>query len=230
MTETRLAPPTRPSPGAVPTPSVAAIVARAAGRTAVVAAAALVLGGLTSPAQTFLPQWIGGFANSSGGWSILVFAMVWAVRSRPALSAVLGAVAFVLLVEGYRMVSGWRGFYYDEPFQNEFTVIGLLVGPVIGVSAALVRSSSPTWRTLAVAPLSTVLVGEGLYGLVVLGQGLQDVWWVLQMVLGAAFLVRGTVGTRRSAPPWVPVVAAGSVVVLSVVLVVAYAALPRLLM
>lgn len=228
MTETRLDRSTRPLSRAHPATAVA--LARDAGRVAVVGAGALVLGGLTSPAQGLLPVWLGGFANSSGGWSILVFVLVWAVRGRRVLSAVLGALAFVLLVEGYRMVSGWRGFYYDEPFQNEFTIIGLLVGPVIGISAALVRSSSPTWRTLAVVPLSTVLVGEGLYGLVVLDQGLGAVYWVLQLVVGVAFLAWGTITARASRPTWVPVVAVGSVVVTSILFVVAYTALPGLLM
>ena len=228
MTGTRLDLPTTPT--ARRQGSRAVTIVLGAGRVAVVAAGALVLGGLTSPAQGFLPEWLGGFANSSGGWSVLVFALVLAVRVRPALSAVLGAVAFVLLVEGYRIVSGWRGFPYDEPFQNVFTILGLLVGPVIGVSAALLRASSPTWRTLAVVPLSTVLVGEGLYGLVVLDQGTGAVYWVLQMVLGAAFLAWGTMRTRSSARTWVPVVTAGSVVALSIVFVVAYTALPGLLM
>jgi len=228
MTGTRLdrpAPPTARRQGAR-----AATIVHGIGRVAAVAAGALVLGGLTSPAQGVLPEWLGGFANSSGGWSILVFALVLTVRARPALSAVLGAVAFVLLVEGYRIVSGWRGFPYDEPFQNVFTILGLLVGPVIGVSAALLRASSPTRRTLAVVPLSTVLVGEGLYGLVVLDQGPGAIYWVLQLVLGAGFLAWGTMRTRSSVPSWVPVVTAGSVVALSILFVVAYTALPRLLM
>jgi hypothetical protein len=160
----------------------------------------LVLGGLTSYGQTVLPDALSSFANSAGGWTMLAFLLVWLGRARPVLAAVLGVVAFEALVEGYGLVSGWRGFFYQQPFSGVFNLVGLVAGPVLGVAASLTRHATGPWRALAVAPLSAVLLGEGLYGLVVVGETTSPVYWVLQLVLGTGFLalacVRASTGRR----------------------------------
>lgn len=171
-----------------------------AGRALIVAIAALVLGGLTSPAQGLLPDALSSFANSAGGWTLLTFAIVWAVRTPVWLSAVLGAVGFVLLVEGYRLVSGWRGFDYGEPFTGIFTIIGVLSGPIVGAAAALVRHPSPLWRGLAIAPVASVLIGEGVYGLTVVADTTSPVYWVVQMVIGIVLTLVVIIRGRMPAP------------------------------
>lgn len=161
-----------------------------------VAAASLVLGGLTSFGQTVLPAALSSFANSAGGWTILAFGLVWLAHVRLPVAAVLGAVSFVLLVEGYRIVSGWRGYYYAEPFQDTFTVIGLLAGPLVGLSAAVVRSGPDRWKPLAASPVAAVLLGEGVYGLTVVAASTSPVYWIVQIVLGAALLIAVVVAAR----------------------------------
>lgn len=153
-------------------------------RSAIVAVAALVLGGLTSPAQGLLPEALSSFANSAGGWTLLTFAIVWAVRTPLWLSAVLGMVGFVLLVEGYRLVSEWRGYDYGEPFTGIFTIIGIVTGPIVGAAAALVRHPTPLWRGIGIAPVAAVLIGEGIYGLTVVADTTSPVYWVVQLVIG----------------------------------------------
>lgn len=167
----------------------------------IVIAVSLALGGLTSYGQTFLPFAINSFANSGGGWTILTFALIWLVRLKPLPAAVLGAVSFVLLVEGYRIVSGWRGFYYAEPFQDTFTVVGLLAGPVVGVSAALLRGGRPSWKPLAASPVTAVLIGEGIYGLTVVAETTSPVYWIIEIVLGIALLAAATAAARPRLVP-----------------------------
>ncbi|KTS64945.1 hypothetical protein NS206_06055 [Microbacterium testaceum] len=161
-----------------------------------VAAASLALGGLTSVGQSILPEALVSFANSAGGWTILAFGLVWLTRARPPLAAALGVMSFVLLVEGYRIVSGWRGYYYAEPFQDTFTIIGLFAGPVVGLSASLLRWGPGSWKPFAAAPVAAVLIGEGVYGLTVVGATTSPVYWVAQLVLGVA-LVLSTVAAAR---------------------------------
>lgn len=154
-----------------------------------VAAASYVLGGLTSPAQQYLPEQISSFANSTSGWTILTFLLIWFSRLRPLWAAVTGAISFVLLVDGYRIVSEWRGYSYGAPFQDFFTVVGILAGPIIGVSAALLRYGTPTWKALSVVPLTSVLIGEGIYGLTVIGNTTSPVYWSLILAAGIAITV-----------------------------------------
>ncbi|KTS91544.1 hypothetical protein NS183_03540 [Microbacterium testaceum] len=161
-----------------------------------VAAASITLGGLTSVGQSVLPEALVSFANSAGGWTILAFGLVWLTRARPPLAAALGVMSFVLLVEGYRIVSGWRGYYYAEPFQDTFTIIGLFAGPVVGLSASLLRWGPGSWKPFAAAPVAAVLIGEGVYGLTVVGETTSPVYWVAQLVLGVA-LVLSTVAAAR---------------------------------
>jgi hypothetical protein len=161
-----------------------------------VAAASITLGGLTSVGQSVLPEALVSFANSAGGWTILTFGLVWLTRARPPLAAALGVVSFVLLIEGYRVVSGWRGYYYAEPFQDTFTIIGLFAGPVIGLSASLLRWAPGSWKPFAAAPVAAVLIGEGVYGLTVVGATTSPVYWVAQLVLGVA-LALSTVAAAR---------------------------------
>ena len=180
MTTTDATPATTPSRTTVGRVLVACLLAVLGG---------LVLGGLTSYGQAVLPEQLRSFANSAGGWTMLAFLLVWLGRSRPVVAAVLGVAAFEALVEGYGLVSGWRGFFYQRPFGGVFSLVGLVAGPVLGVAASLTRHATGPWRALAVAPLSAVLLGEGLYGLVVVGGTTSPVYWVLQLVLGVGFLV-----------------------------------------
>ncbi|MFF7684143.1 DUF6518 family protein [Microbacterium sp. NPDC007973] len=166
-----------------------------------VAAASLVLGGLTSVGQTVLPAALVSFANSAGGWTMLAFGLVWLTRARPPVAAALGIVSFVLLIEGYRIVSGWRGFYYAEPFQDTFTVIGVFAGPVVGLSASLLRGGAAAWKPFAAAPVGAVLIGEGVYGLTVVAASTSPVYWVVQIVAGLALMTAAVHAARHRIVP-----------------------------
>ncbi len=129
-----------------------------------VVASGFVLGGLTSFAQTFLPDALRPFAKSASGWTLLTAVIVWGSRSRPALSAVSGALSFAMLVLGYQTVSTLRGYVTSEEL---FLAIGLVVGPFIGVAASWLRRTD-VYAALGCAVVSGVAVGESLYGLVLL--------------------------------------------------------------
>ncbi|MCU1481466.1 MAG: hypothetical protein JWQ19_2252 [Subtercola sp.] len=151
------------------------------------AAAALVIGGLTSWGQYLLPEALRSFSNSAGAWTMFAFLLVWLGRSRPLYAAVLGIVVFEGLNEGYGIVSGWRGAFYSDPFANIWTILALLVGPVIGICASLTRHDLPARRVIWVTPLCVVLLGEGIYGLIALHTETSPVYWSLQIALSIGF-------------------------------------------
>ena len=163
---------------------------------AIVLLGALLIGGLTSVAQQYLPDWIRSLSNSAGGWTMFSFLLVWSSRARPLLGGFLGIVAFQALNEGYGLVSLWRGFFYSDPFASNWTIIGLAAGPVLGVAAALTRHGSPLWRALGVTPLAAVLLGEGVYGLQFIASTTSPIYWALEIVLAVLFLAVAVGRTR----------------------------------
>lgn len=150
---------------------------------------AAVVGGLTPFAQQYLPAWINSLSNSVGGWTAPAFLLVWLSRARPLLAVILGVVAFEVLVEAYGIVSIWRGYYFATGFSSSWSVIGLAVGPVIGVAASLARYGRPVWRVLGVAVPAAVLVGEGVWALRNVADTTSPVYWTLEIVVGTGVMV-----------------------------------------
>jgi hypothetical protein len=177
-------------------------------RAAVVAlVGGLILGGLTSFLQGALPPSISSFANSSGGWSMLVFALVRIGGARPLPAALLGLLTFWALLEGYDIVTGLRGFGYSPPFTDPFWLLAVPAGPILGAAAALTLHGTTPWRVLAVTPLSGVLIGEGIWALGNIADTTSPVYWWLQIILGTAFLTLAVV--RRRPRPLIAVAALG---------------------
>ncbi|WEO75700.1 DUF6518 family protein [Cryobacterium sp. SO2] len=161
---------------------------------------AVLIGGLTSVAQQYLPSWVNSLSNSAGGWTMFSFLIVWLGRARPLLAGVLGIVVFQLLVESYSVVSEWRGFDDGDPLSSVWTVVGLVAGPLLGVAAGLVRHGSPRWRALAVTPLAAVLLGEGVWALSTIVDSTSPVYWALEVLLSAGFIAAALVRTRATWP------------------------------
>lgn len=147
----------------------------------------LILGGLTSLLQTVLPASVTMFANSSGGWSMLVFALVRLGGARPLPAALLGLLTFWALLEGYDLVTGARGFGYSPPLTDMFRLLAVPAGPILGAAAALTLYGSPSWRVFAVAPLSGVLIGESIWALGTIADTTSPIYWGLQITLGIVF-------------------------------------------
>lgn len=177
--------------------------------------ASVLLGGVTSWAQGFLPESLSSFANSSSGWMIITALLVWAVRRNVALSAFLGAASFLALVLGYTGASALRGLTYSPVM---FGVIGVVVGPVIGIAAAWLRCRG--WRlALAVSALSGVAIGEAIYGLTVVADTTSPVYWVGVGLLGLALIAAVTVRQRSDHLPAVSGMALTAVVATAFVVV-----------
>ena len=183
---------------------------------AAVLAASLVLGGATAFAQAFLPEWFVSFANSASGWTVITAALVYGARVPWWLSAALGAVSFVLLTVGYAIVSTMRGYAYDPLM---FSVIGVIVGPFVGVAACWLRVRGVR-AVLGTAALAGVGIGEAAYGLTVVGETTSPVYWIVIGIIGVVLLGVMLWGRIRGALPIV--VAVGGTAVVAVAFVAAY--------
>lgn len=156
----------------------------------------LLLGGLTSFGQTYLPPWFNSLANSAGGWTAFAFLLVWLSRARYVLAAVLGVVSFELLNEGYGLVSGLRGYFYAAPFSSIWSLVGLVFGPVLGYAAALARYGTPIGRVLAVSVPAAVWLGEGAWALGAVSNTTSPIYWSLEIVGSVLAMAAALARTR----------------------------------
>ena len=161
-------------------------------RAAVVAASSLLCGAMTFFAQGFLPDAVNSFANSASGWTLLTVLLLTAVRAGPAAAALLGATSFVLLTVGYAGAAQLRGLHYDPTM---FAVVGVVVGPFVGVATSWLRAVPPWRPALGTALLAGIGVGEASYGLTTVAGTTSPVYWLLIGAVALALL--GTMLLRR---------------------------------
>jgi Family of unknown function (DUF6518) len=147
---------------------------------------AIVVGGLTSPAQQYLPEALRSLANAAGPWFVVVLVSVRLGRSPLALSILLGIVGFLLLNATYGVVSELRGFPYSP--LNVWSIIAIPAGVVVGVTATWLDSKRRVLAVLAAAAPAIVLVAEGIYGLTVVLDTTGPVVWILELVGAAAWI------------------------------------------
>ena len=151
--------------------------------------AAFVLGGLTSVGQQFLPEHLHSISNSAGSWTAICFAVLVLSRIRGWRAAGLGILVFIALNEGYGLVTRLKGFDYGILFDTYWTVIAIVIGPIVGLAASWVRSTRSALVALGAAAPATVLVGEGVYGLLYVSDTTSPVYWVGSIVVGGLFVV-----------------------------------------
>lgn len=154
----------------------------------IVLVTAAVWGGLTSVGQGYLPEDLRSFANAAGPWFVVVMGAIVVARPRPALAVVLGILGFVVMNQAYGVVSSWRDYAYGGGFSSIWNLIALVAGPAAGIAATWLRTSRPVPIALGTAAACAVLVGEGLYGLTVIGDTTSPVFWAIELGAGLALL------------------------------------------
>jgi xanthosine utilization system XapX-like protein len=145
------------------------------------------MGVATSWGQLLLPSGLTSIANSAGGWSLVVFALVRWSRARPPWAATLGLLCFYALHIGYALASSARGYSWSLAPTNFWVAAGIVAGPLVGVGAAWVRCRTDVLAAVGVAGLSGLLIGEGIYGLTVISATTSPIYWSASIAMGVAF-------------------------------------------
>jgi hypothetical protein len=153
---------------------------------AIVVVVAVVIGGVTSPAQQYLPDAIRSLANAAGPWFVVIFVAVRLGRSPMVLAILLGIVGFLLLDVSYGVVSELRGFPYS--LKNIWTILAIPAGVVLGISATWLDSKRKLLVALGAAALAVVLLVDGIYGLTVVLSTTGPVVWILEIVGAVAWM------------------------------------------
>jgi hypothetical protein len=170
------------------------------GSITVVVLVSAIAGALTPLGEQYLPRSIQSMANSSGSWTLIAFAAVYASRVRSWRAAAMGAMAFLVMNAVFEFVYGLRGYEYPHHYLAFWDVIAVAVGPLVGLSASWLRSTSPGLRAIAVAAPSAVLIGEGFYMLVDL-PGNSTLYALASVLVGVVlFLFLAELRLQRLAP------------------------------
>ena len=162
---------------------------------------AAVWGGLTSLGQQYLPDQVRSLANAAGPWFVVAMGSIVVARPRPVLAIVLGILSLAIMNEAYGIVSRLRDYPYSGGLSSIWNLVALIAGPVAGIAATWLRSSNPMLIALGAAAGVAVLTGEGLYGLVVIGDTTSPVFWSIEIAAGlclasvAALRLRNIVAT-----------------------------------
>jgi len=160
-----------------------------------VTAASLVLGGLTSLAQGFLPETLSPFANSISGWTIVTAAVIWFSQARWPWTPLFGALSFVALLVGYAVVSTARGFYYSP---TSWLLIAIVAGPFVGLAAGWLREGDGRKVAIGTGFLAGILIGDGIRGLIVVAETTGWLYWVLVIAAGVALVADVAISRLRT--------------------------------
>lgn len=158
------------------------------------AAAGLLLGGATSFGQQYLPDALRPFANSNSGWTLLAFLVIivftrWRGACRWWIATGLGLVVFHALLAGYAVVSTLRGFPDSYGPGDFYFTVATLAGPVVGLAAFWWRSPSGVLRAVGGGAFSTIMIGDGVSGLLRVADSTGWFYWVLSIAIGVGVLV-----------------------------------------
>jgi Family of unknown function (DUF6518) len=154
--------------------------------TGIVVLITVVIGGLTSPAQQYLPDAIRSLANAAGPWFVVVLVAVRLARSPLVLSILLGIAGFLILTLSYGVVSELRGFPWA--FVNIWTIVAIPAGIAVGIASTWLRSHRRLLIGLGAAVPAFVLIAEGIYGLTFVLATTGPFVWVLELVGAVAWL------------------------------------------
>lgn len=163
-------------------------------RFAIIALVGLILGGLTSLGQSLLPAEFSSLANSSTGWTIPTLLLVFFIARGYLESAAGGAGAFVALTIGYALISTWRGYYFDP---SMWAIVGVVAGPIMGADTAALKRG-PREVAAGTAVIAGVFVGEGYYGLTVIGETTSPACWWVMIAFGVTIIVWSSFRLRKA--------------------------------
>jgi hypothetical protein len=156
---------------------------RTLGAVAFVVAVSAFAGILTPIGEQYLPRSIAAMANSSGSWTLITFAAIYLSGLRGARAALMGAASFLVMNACFYLVFNLWG-EYPRHYLAFWIGIAMVIGPIVGLCASWLRADGPLRRAAAVAAPSAVLIGEGIYMVLVLPQ--TTLYGVTSVVVGIA--------------------------------------------
>jgi hypothetical protein len=148
----------------------------------------LVLGALSARGQGQLPHQLAGLVNSNGSWVLIAFLLALPAR-RALVAALSSTLALGALLAGFYGDDLHRHYAISHRGVAFWVLAAVLVGPLVGLSAAWIRAGQPARAAAGTGLIAGVLIGEGWYGLTRIDDSTYAPYWWAQTGVGVVFLL-----------------------------------------
>lgn len=155
------------------------------------------LGVLTAYAQLWLPGEVGSLANSSGTWCLIAVLLALLARSSRAASA-FGVLALGTLLIGYVSGAALRDIPSSRSLIAFWGVAAVVAGPFLGLAAHWIKTEKPVYNAVGAGGICGLLIGEGVYGLLVIADSTYPPYWWAEILVGVGLLIWASSRLRRA--------------------------------
>lgn len=159
-----------------------------AARLTVALVVGFVLGAVTEWSVLHLPFTLEPLSNSAAPWVLVAFAVALTARSMSE-SLVLAVVSLIALVVGFYLAQALRGWPLSRHQVEFWSVVSVVMGPLIGVAAMWLRKAGRTTGAIGAGVLGGLLTGEAVHGLTALKFSSSADYWDVQFVVGIGLAV-----------------------------------------
>ena len=155
------------------------------------------LGVLTAYAQFWLPEEVGSLANSAGTWCLIAVLLALLATSQRAAAA-FGVLALGTLLIGYVSGAAFRDIPSSRSLVAFWGLAAFVVGPFLGLAAHWIKTEKPIYNAVGAGGICGLLIGEGVYGLVVIADSTYPPYWWAEILVGAGLLIWASARLRRA--------------------------------
>jgi hypothetical protein len=146
----------------------------------------LVVGGVTAYAQGWLSGGTSSLANSAGPWSLAAFAVARYAR-RPVTACAAAVLTLASCELGYVIATEIRGGSNASSTIVFWLTASVLAGVPLGLAGSL-STMGGVRRSVGVAVIAGVLIGEGVYGWTEIADTTDWRYWAMDIVVGVAII------------------------------------------
>jgi hypothetical protein len=147
------------------------------------------VGVATSYLQGVVPGSWNTLANSGAVWTVIAFGVAAALVTTPATTVATGLTTLLGEVFGYYAIAAHvRGIATSSSERILWVVAAIVIGPLAGVAAWLVRRGRPSARAAAALAVCGVVAGEGVHGVLRVSSSSAAAWTEI-VVAGAVAIV-----------------------------------------
>jgi hypothetical protein len=169
---------------------------RMAARLTLAVAVGLAGGAVTEWSVPHLPYSLEPLSNTAAPWVLVAFVVALTARSMGE-SLMLAVISLIALVLGFYVAEALRGWPVSLHQVEFWAATSVIMGPLIGLAADLLRHAGPTAGAFGAGVLGGLLTGEAVHGLTALEFSTSAHYWDVQFVLGVGLAVGLTLWRSR---------------------------------